>query len=369
MPFKLTASLRRKKKSKKKDDDDNDNEDDAMGESQLKRTHTKKKGVLSKKFSFRRYTSETKFQPMTKLPEEEDETPNVSFNVGMVTTIGDHPKNEDRATIIEDLFEECPPTCGKEYNGTDNTKVSMFCVYDGHGGHDASEFANTNVQQHMSNFLWTSNFHSAIPDALHHSFKNVEDVFCTWAKRNNNTSGSCATCVIVKGNTVYCGNAGDSQALLVLPSGSKEYTRVVLNDRHGTSLPSERLRVKKAGGKISADGAVYGILFPTRGFGDIDVKAAKKNVIICTPNGAGMDDVPAVTLNTTQTATLVVASDGLWDFVSDRSVQNIVISSQSPQDAAHLLHDEARQQGSDDDVTVVVVSIEFPHASLKTVHE
>ena len=26
------------------------------------------------------------------------------------------------------------------------------------------------------------------------------------------------------------------------------------------------------GGRISADGAVYGILYPTRGFGDIDVK-------------------------------------------------------------------------------------------------
>ncbi len=40
-----------------------------------------------------------------------------------------------------------------------------------------------------------------------------------------------------------------------------------------------------AGGEIHADGSVYGVLFPTRGFGDMDVKADGKPVIICTPAG------------------------------------------------------------------------------------
>lgn len=41
--------------------------------------------------------------------------------------------------------------------------------------------------------------------------------------------------------------------------------KVDLNERHGAHLKSEKLRIKAAGGKISADGAVYGVLYPTRG--------------------------------------------------------------------------------------------------------
>eukprot|EP00055_Hartaetosiga_balthica_P011570 m.52982 g.52982 ORF g.52982 m.52982 type:complete len:378 (+) comp7648_c1_seq2:136-1269(+) len=377
MPFKFIPSLRKKiekgdgtegnKQSQKAPAAHEDEEEQELKMEQ-QRSNTKKRGVLGNKFSFRRYTSETKFQPPSKGMDDE-ETPHVHFNIGMVTNKGDHPKNEDRATIIEDLFDECSPKDDHEYHGTANKKVSMFCVYDGHGGHRASEYAHKNVQKHLSEMLWTSNYHSTIPDALHHSFKQVEDEFCTWAKRKNDTSGSCATVVVVKGNAVYCGNAGDSQALLILSSGGKKYTRQVLNERHGAALDSERSRIKKAGGTFSRDGAVYGVLFPTRGFGDIDVKSARKNVIICTPNGAGIGDTPSITLNTTQTATLVVASDGLWDFVDDRRVQSIVIASKSPQEAAQHLLDEARESGSDDDVTVVVVNIDFPVQSLEAVPE
>ncbi len=39
-----------------------------------------------------------------------------------------------------------------------------------------------------------------------------------------------------------------------------------LNERHGSQLKSERLRIKAAGGRIAPDGSVYGVLFPTRGW-------------------------------------------------------------------------------------------------------
>jgi hypothetical protein len=85
---------------------------------------------------------------------------------------------------------------------------------------------------------------------------------------------------VVRGEKVYVGNAGDSKAMIFeLPAASaspkKKRTRgfsslfggsapsiqsVDLNPRHGAELPTERTRILGAGGRISRDGAVFGVL-------------------------------------------------------------------------------------------------------------
>ena len=70
--------------------------------------------------------------------------------------------------------------------------------------------------------------------------------------------------------------AGDSKAMIFEFDGTKPVNvrasnPVDLNPRHGTELKSERDRILQAGGKISASGAVYGVLYPSRGFGDLSL--------------------------------------------------------------------------------------------------
>lgn len=127
---------------------------------------------------------------------------------------------------------------------------------------------------------------------------------------------------------VFCGNAGDSKAILFNPDpadASRPTNKVVLNNRHGAELKSERARIKAAGGTISPDGAVYGVLYPTRGFGDIDVKSDGKPVIIATPDGAGIDKWQPAILDTSRTTYLILASDGLWDFAEDNNIMSIAL--------------------------------------------
>lgn len=139
-------------------------------------------------------------------------------------------------------------------------------------------------------------------------------------------AGSCATAVLIKGNEVFCGNAGDSKALFFYESEKGQPVDVaVLNERHGAELKSERQRIKAAGGTISDDGAVYGVLYPTRGFGDIDVKADGKPVIIATPTGAGVDGMPIAQLDPQRVAYMVIASDGLWDFAEDPAIMATIL--------------------------------------------
>jgi len=143
-------------------------------------------------------------------------------------------------------------------------------------------------------------------------------------------SGSCATLVVVRGDKIYCGDAGDSKAMVFEYDPTKSVTvkaaaPVDLNPRHGTELKSERERILKAGGRISASGAVYGVLYPSRGFGDLDVKSQGKDVVIATPEGAGITEgslqpQEAYTIKKGKTTYMVVASDGLWDFMTDEEV-------------------------------------------------
>jgi hypothetical protein len=59
----------------------------------------------------------------------------VSF--GWTTEVGSqHLHNEDMATIAPDLFTLVP--CSGEYRGSEATRVSLFGVFDGHGGHRCS---------------------------------------------------------------------------------------------------------------------------------------------------------------------------------------------------------------------------------------
>eukprot|EP00052_Salpingoeca_macrocollata_P009280 m.73329 g.73329 ORF g.73329 m.73329 type:complete len:350 (-) comp17022_c1_seq2:56-1105(-) len=282
---------------------------------------------------------------------------------GFATDLGfHHESNEDTSNIIEDLFAAHPGE--GEYQGTQSRKVSMFGVYDGHGGPGCSKYVKETLPSLVANALYQANFDDVIGPALLKSFHEMEAKFAQRCRDTGDTSGSCATCVILKGTRLFCGNAGDSKAIVFQQSktnASKFVNKIELNERHSAELKSERKRIKAAGGEIFPDGSVYGVLFPTRGFGDFDVKADGKPVVIPTPNGVGISPTPFVELDQTVTSFLLVASDGLWDFVDDEKIMQTVLKQppRSLNKICEALIQEARMGGSEDDVTVVLTKIEF----------
>ncbi len=58
---------------------------------------------------------------------------------------------------------------------------------------------------------------------------------------------------------------------------------------------------------------------------------------------------------------LILACDGIWDVLSNEQVVEMVKSSSSPQQAAIMLRDMAYQLGSQDNISVIVVT--FPSAA------
>jgi len=324
---------------------------------------------MTRAFSFRKNTSESTFIPDHKrvvADAVEDLTAIPRLELAQESELGfHHEQNEDKAFFSLDLLKEHPPEIAVEYKGTPTRTLAVVNVFDGHGGHSCSSWAQEFLHKHLAELLWRGNFDDLVGSALHHSFKNTENEFCAVAKKRADTAGSCALSVVIKGNKIFCGNAGDSKAIVFKPDyvdRARSVGKVELNERHGTHLKEERARVKAAGGKIAADGSVYGVLFPTRGFGDIDVKADGKPVVICTPTGAGIDSWEPYVMDTSTTTYLVVASDGLWDFVPDEKVMMVALrpSLATLEDACKALIREARMGGSEDDITVVIARITFP---------
>ena len=116
-------------------------------------------------------------------------------------------------------------------------------------------------------------------------------------------STGCLAVVRKEGNhsVLYIANVGDSRAVL---KRSDKAERLSID--HKADNPDEVARIKKSGG-IVLDNRVGGVLAVTRAFGD---HSLKKSGLIATPY------VAKITLKPFDRF-LVIASDGIWDELSD----------------------------------------------------
>jgi len=294
------------------------------------------------------------------------------MTVGVYTHVGDPDvhDNEDRATAVLDLLGKFAPP-GVEYSGDANKMVSFFGVYDGHGGSSCSEWLRKNLHIECAKRIYANNTHAGMKKNLIDSYVETEDTYC-----NKFAPGSCCTTVFIKGNKVYCADAGDSMAVIYGPDKKKMHK---LNDRHGTEFSKHEIeRLKRAKAEVSTDyqleGAVISrdsrgrfvkALYPTRGFGDADFKdlVAPKPVVIADPTGAGVGyEGDAFELEPGKGPYwLLVGCDGLWDFMKEDQITRAMFAKgENPQTMAeHLVKvAQAHPYSSYDDVTCIVVKIE-----------
>lgn len=165
--------------------------------------------------------------------------------------------------------------------------------------------------------------------------------------------GTTATVVALVGDQFSVAHVGDSRAVLSNQNGA--ITR--LFEDHKPGRRDEMERIESAGGlvvKVSGTFRVNGVLAVSRAIGDVELK----KYVISKP------DVRSFSLSGEEEF-LIMASDGLWDHVTDaESVQLVrdAILLGSGEDgleekAAKLLVQSAWDRGSNDDVSVIVVNL------------
>eukprot|EP00617_Octactis_speculum_P023491 CAMPEP_0185756112 /NCGR_PEP_ID=MMETSP1174-20130828/14556_1 /TAXON_ID=35687 /ORGANISM="Dictyocha speculum, Strain CCMP1381" /LENGTH=262 /DNA_ID=CAMNT_0028434933 /DNA_START=56 /DNA_END=844 /DNA_ORIENTATION=+ len=167
-------------------------------------------------------------------------------------------------------------------------------------------------------------------------------------------SGACVCLAVISGSRMWVGNVGDCRAVGLAFDGTHTILSV---DHRASSGSDEFIRVAAAGGKITSDGRIEGILAVTRALGDADIKGVcPHGVVLATPD-----------IRIWQRKGLVVlATDGVWDVMSVSEVAALLPSGKALRRAceqgvsflrsvAEMLVEEAITRGSEDDVTAVVM--------------
>lgn len=247
-------------------------------------------------------------------------------------------KMEDEYTYYEDintLFDFDHLTCGQ----------SLFGVFDGHGGAAASNFSAIQLiwELHLCQNLLTDP-----GEALKTAILKVDEKFCEKAKRENCKSGSTAIVVLIQGDNLTVAWVGDSQAVLC-----KDGQAIQVMEPHKPEDEEEKCRIEALGGLVLYCNGwrVNGSLSVSRAIGDIEHKPYITAEAAYEEYSMDGDE-----------EFLIIACDGLWDVVDPlegvECVQECVRNGTRDK-AAEQLVDLAKEKNSLDNITVMVVYLDF----------
>ncbi|OEL17350.1 putative protein phosphatase 2C 74 [Dichanthelium oligosanthes] len=239
-------------------------------------------------------------------------------------------------------------------NGGDS-EMAFYGVFDGHGGRAAVDFVSERLGNNVVSSVLaavTEPSSAAEEDAVLAAIRAAYLATDSQLLEQGASGGACAATALVKGGDLYVAHLGDCRAVMSRDGGAA----VALTADHTCAAEDERARIERGGGYVSRSGSgvwrVQGSLAVSRSFGD----AGLKQWVVAEPA------VTRVSL-AAGCEFLVIASDGLWDKVSNQEAVDVV--SRSRRTAATSvgrscveLVDMARFRGGRDDVTVMVVDLE-----------
>lgn len=282
--------------------------------------------------------------------------------------------------------------------------LSDYCIYgimDGHGsnGHLVSQYIESEAKVYFSNeelYLNSkdkvNNNGISISGQLIRERLEMKDfkIINSFYKKVNRDlidkkfdvhfSGS--TCVLLFhiGNKLICANTGDSRGILIRDDdncnsiGSQRYSVIPLSNDHKPESEEERKRIESSGGEVDQyetegikDGPfrvwVKGELYPgiaiSRTIGD---EIAESIGVIYNPEFITVD----LTVNDKY---VVIASDGVWEFLDNNTVMSIINPFYFKNDiesACKAVIDQASKEWEKegeviDDISVIIVCLRNEH--------
>ncbi|EGR31134.1 protein phosphatase 2c, putative, partial [Ichthyophthirius multifiliis] len=252
-------------------------------------------------------------------------------------------------------------------------QIGFFGVFDGHGeyGEQVSNYVKENLQKYL---LFKLKNTQNIISILNECFDSVSNDLLRNNQINTYLSGTTAVTVFIQGNKIYCSNCGDSRAILA-KFNQKDYhpiwKNINLSNDHKPNLKLEKKRILQNGGRVELQideneqnigiyrvwnqSLTYPGLAMSRSLGD---KAGREVGVISVPEilqfDIGEDD-----------KFIVIASDGVWEFLSNEQVVDIVApfyKNNNINGAAESLIKQSVKQWQEnddviDDITCVILFI------------
>jgi len=231
----------------------------------------------------------------------------------------------------------------------------FFAVYDGHGGRKEVDYCEAKFHEVVLGCLRTLPIGSReVQGALVESFQKIDSQLAMLGAWD---SGCTATVALVHRTstdvTLHVANVGDSRAVVV-----SDTARRVSTDHRATDAAEVR-RVTQDGGCVR-HGRVGGRLSVSRSLGDHHLKSA------------GLSCVPDVcSLSVCKDRALLIASDGLWDALTDDEAHQVFdscwvranaqggdprdVASRIRESTARTMVERAKSRGSRDNILALVV--------------
>ncbi|CAL9121031.1 unnamed protein product [Musa acuminata var. zebrina] len=260
-----------------------------------------------------------------------------------------------------------------------NPDDHFFGVFDGHGenGAQCSQFTK---QKLCENLLRNNRFHADAVEAIHAAFLATNSQLHA-DSLDDAMSGTTAITILVRGRTIYVANAGDSRAVIAEKRG-KDIVAVDLSLDQTPFRSDELQRVKNCGARVLTLDQIEGLKNPdvqcwgdeegddgdpprlwvqnamypgtafTRSIGD---SIAESIGVVATPEIFVME-------LTQDHPFFVIASDGVFEFISSQAVIDMVAKFKDPRDACAAIVAESyrlwlQYETRTDDITIIVAHI------------
>ena len=213
----------------------------------------------------------------------------------------------------------------------------IFGLFDGHGGDQVSKFLQENFAVYMKQMMPFNNYFQDFVNLFRTLDEKVKALNCPDA-------GSTATIVYIERQNdkkyLYCINVGDSRCIII---NKKGIMRLSKDDR--VDDPNEKERIIKEGGFIY-NGRIHGILMLSRCFGDWGIK---NYGVSCEPH------IAKIEINDDDLC-LVIASDGVWDFMKDEEFKVLMDTKMNSLDICKDIITESLNKGSSDNISCFVIN-------------
>lgn len=299
------------------------------------------------------------------------ESASISSNIERQGVVSDCPKFGmtsvcGRRRDMEDTVSIYPSFLQDKHEKSGN--LHFFGLYDGHGCSHAAMKCKDRMHEIVKNEI-ESPEEASWKEMMKRSFTKMDkevveyskgaaggtqtaDCRCELQTPQCDAVGSTAVVAVVTPNKIIVSNCGDSRAVLC-----RNGVAIPLSTDHKPDRPDELNRIEEAGGRVIYwDGArVLGVLAMSRAIGDSYLK----------PYVTSEPEV-TITERTVEDECLILASDGLWDVVSNETACGVArmclrsgqsSSDQACTDASILLTRLALARHSSDNVSVVVVDL------------
>lgn len=225
---------------------------------------------------------------------------------------------------------------------------SYYGVFDGHGGSEVSTYLKANMGNVIKHHILTAFSQSSQVDISQMLFDAIKHIVNEIPYKIAVNTGSTAVIVLKKNNTLWTANIGDSRAIM-----NHGHKSVPLTKDHKPDDPQENKRIVELGGKVvkAFQGDVYrvnGVLALSRAIGDFALA----------PHVTWKPDITVHNINNTLNHYVLMATDGIWDVLSNNEVVDIINQKAMEnkwKDIGHTLITLARSRNSTDNISCMLI--------------